>query len=91
MPAIVGDEVIAQPPEYPPSVESLRAKALAYIKECKPRDYRRMKRNGELEKYLDLAVEACQDYARRLIEQGMWEREAWNMAIRQEILESESD
>ena len=91
MPVLKDNQVEARAPQYPPSPASLRAQALVYLKECKPTEYRQMKKDGELEKHLGLMVEACQRYAMNLKEQGVEEWEAWNLAIRQEILESPSD
>ena len=76
---------------YPPTFEELRQKALVFFKENKPKSYRQMKRDNELDEVLDMRARACQRYAQGLMEQGMWEGEAWNLAIRQEILESETD
>lgn len=81
--------------EYPhfrmPDVEQLEAKALAYIKECKPKEYKAALKNGTLQHWLDLKVEACQATALSLIQSGMWAGETWNLAIHQEILDSNTD
>lgn len=83
---------IVQAREYPPSDESLRADALAFIKGNKRKLYRQLKQDPkELQEYLDLKVSACKRAAQNLIECGTWENEAWRLAIRQEILEVESD
>lgn len=82
---------IVQAPEYPLSEESLRKQALDYVKENRRKSYRQMKEDGELEEYLSLKVNACRRQAFNLIESGVWENEAWNMAIREKILETESD
>ena len=76
---------------YPPSAESLRAQALKFVKENQPEEYRHMKKDGELEAYLDLKVKACQEYAASLIASGLFVNQAWISAIRQEILESNTD
>ena len=74
-----------------PTQEALEAQALDYLKKCKPREYRELKKTGELQELCRLRADAARNYAESLIHQGMWEREAWPMAIRLEILESESD
>ncbi len=74
-----------------PTQEALEAQALDFSKKCKPKEYREMKKDGSLQEVCQLAARAAQSYAERLIKNGMWEREAWNMAIRQDILQSESD
>ena len=79
-------------PEWlPPTQDDLEAQALDFFKRCKPKEYREMKRDGSLQEVCQLVAEAAQRYAQNLTGSGMWEREAWNMAIRQEILQSESD
>jgi hypothetical protein len=75
----------------PPTQEELEEKALNYLKTCLPKDYRQMKKDGELEENIRLRVKAAKSYAESLIKGGMFEGEAWNLAIRQEILDSESD
>ena len=74
-----------------PTQEQLEAKALHYLKTCKPKEYRELKKNGELQQSLTRRAQAARDYARRLILSGEFENQAWNRAIRLEILESESD
>lgn len=74
-----------------PTQEVLVLKALNFYKECKPKEYREMKKDGSLQEVCQMKAKAAKRYAESLIHQGMWNREAWNMAVRQEILESESD
>ncbi len=74
-----------------PSQESLEAQALDFFKRCKPKEYREMKKDGSLREVCQLRARAAKRYAENLIQCGVWEREAWNMAVRQEILESETD
>lgn len=69
----------------------LEAKALKFIKENKPREYRKMKALRELSEYCQLKAERARKQAESLIADGIWDKEAWNLAIRQVILESESD
>lgn len=75
------------PPYQPPDDEELRQKALTFLKDVKPQEYRQLLRDGELQEMLRLKVQACKGYAKAL----GGGPEAWNMAIRQELLESESD
>jgi hypothetical protein len=74
-----------------PTQQELEAKALRYLKTCKPKELKELKRNGELEQSLQLRARAAKRYALNLMESGVWETEAWNRAIRLEILESDSD
>jgi hypothetical protein len=82
-------DVIA--PEYPPSEETLKAKALRFLRTCRAKEYRELSRSGDLPEAVSLKVKGAQDYAQSLMATGVWETEAWNRAIRSEILESESD
>lgn len=74
-----------------PSDSQLREQALKFFKENKPKAYREMKADGSLEEVLAMRVKAARDYAQTLQNTGTWAGEAWNRAIRLEILESESD
>lgn len=74
-----------------PAKEELERKALKFIRECKPREYKKMKELGEVEEYCRGKAEAAINYAESLIGGGMYPGQAWNMAIRSQILESESD
>ena len=50
-----------------------------------------MKADGSHKEVCQLKAKAAKDYAESFIYSGVWDREAWNRAIRLEILESESD
>jgi len=93
MPVIRGimNPIIVQPTEYPPSDESLRAQTVDFMKENQPKIYRQFLVAGDLQEYLDLKVNACKRAAQNLIKNGVFLNQAWNTAIRQEILEIESD
>jgi hypothetical protein len=78
-------------PHFPPTFEDLKAKALEFIKQCKPTEYQRLRNSGELLGYCELKANAASDYAAILIASGIFEKQAWHMAIRSQILESESD
>jgi hypothetical protein len=75
----------------PPTQEELGAKALYYVRTCKPKSYKEMKKDGTLDHYCQLAAIAATNYANSLIDTGESEEQAWNRAIRLEILESETD
>ena len=74
-----------------PSDEDLREQALTFLKTCKKKEYRQLRRDGELEEMLALKVRAAKSQAEGLQHSGVWAGEAWNRAIRSAILESESD
>ncbi len=76
---------------YPPSQEELEAKALYFVRTCKPKEYKRLKQSGELEEYCQLKAKAATSYKERITTENYTAPVAWNMAIRLEILESESD
>ena len=78
--------------EYqPPTQSELENKALNFVKTNKPRYYRDLKKTGKLKEYCRRRATKAMSYAKSLIVNGMSEGEAWNMAIRQEILELKSD
>ena len=90
-----GRKMSLKPPIRPeweaPTQEVLVLKALKFFKECRPKEYREMKKDGSLESECRLQAERAQRYAEALISGGEFDRVAWNMAIRLVILESESD
>lgn len=75
----------------PPSPFDLRVKAFEFLRDCKLDALDAMTKDHTLKAVLDARVKACQEYAASLIATGVWAGEAWNLAIRRELLESESD
>jgi hypothetical protein len=76
---------------YPPPQEELEAKALYFLRTNRPKVYKKLEQSGELEEYCQLKAQAAKRYAENLIQSGEWLNQAWNRAIRLEILESETD
>jgi hypothetical protein len=74
-----------------PSQEELEAKALYFVRTCKPKSYKQMKQLGEVEEYCKLKAKIARATAESLIATGEPDMIAWNRAIRSEILESETD
>ena len=74
-----------------PSDAALWNTALRFMRENRVTAYRAMKRDGELDEYLQDKVAAAKDYAANLILSGTWAGEAWNQAVRAILLESDSD
>ena len=74
-----------------PTDGELWLKATDFFRTCRPHAHRDMRRDGSFEEVILGRVAACKRYATNLIDGGMWEGEAWNRAIRKELLESESD
>jgi hypothetical protein len=69
----------------------LITKAEKFFRENKHSEYLKMKLSGTLNKTCEARANAARDYARRLMALGINPSDAWNQAIRQEILESETD
>jgi len=79
-------------PYRPPLEDELISKALEFMKECYPKKkYRELVKSKELYPLAKLKAGACKDYAENLIKMGEFPNQAWNWAIRQEILETEPD
>jgi hypothetical protein len=74
-----------------PTNAELEAKALRFVRQCRQKLYRELRQSGELKEYCRQKAKAARRYAENLIKSGEWEGNAWNRAIRLEILESESD
>lgn len=83
--------VNTEEPLYPHGLESLAAQAETFFKECKPKAYRQMKKDGSLLEVCQLRAKAATNFANDMILQGMMPNRAWDIAIRSVILESESD
>ena len=75
----------------PPSDEELRKEALDFYRTCHPKEYRELRKSGELEEVLTLKVEACKRHAAALIKNGVFENQAWFWAVKEIILEREAD
>jgi len=76
--------------EYPPSHGDLVDKALTYLKENRKKEYKSMTPAQRTE-YAESAAKRAERYANTLQKMGIWESEAWNTAIRQEILSNAGD
>ncbi len=74
---------------YSPTTKELETKVVQYLKDT--RQYTAMKRDGDLNKYVTVVVEATQWSASCAIAEGELESAAWFAAIRQHILEREAD
>ena len=75
---------------YPPTHGDLTDKALTYLKENRRKEYRTMTAEQRTE-YAESAAKRAERYANTLQKMGIWESEAWNTAIRQEILGNAGD
>ena len=75
---------------YPPSHDDLVQKALNYLKEIHHQDYNGMSTQRR-DKYAKEAANRAEGCAETVIAQGKPGSEAWNTAIRQEIVGTEND
>ena len=72
--------------------DDLMDKRLKFLRENRPKEYRRLKQAGTLDAHLEAAAAACVREAERLIATGAtFESQAWQWAIRSKLLESEPD
>ena len=71
------------------SDREIRQEALDYVKYNKPKEYREMKKNGELEEYLNHKVEVVKHEVETNMQMGISPIEAWHTAVRQVLLERE--
>ena len=69
-----------------PTDDELMAKHGTYLRENHNRDWRRAVRDRTLRARLEKAAAAARQCAQDLIRSGVWEREAWDRAERQELL-----
>ena len=71
--------------------EELREKRLHYLRTCKPKMLRELRRNGELDAHLEKKARRCRERAQDLIDTGTYEGQAWSWAVREVLLETEAD
>jgi hypothetical protein len=62
-----------------------------YLVNNKPRLYKRKKRCGEFQSYLEFTMREVTKTAKNLISRGMFETAAWEYAIYQEISRTENN
>ena len=63
-----------------------------FLRGNRPEEFRRLKREGQLEAHLQEHADACRSRAASLVEQGeTFEAQAWQWAIRIVLLESLPD
>ena len=67
---------------YPPNEKTLRKNVIEYLKNCQPNYYRYLKKSSGLEDHVKNTMDRTKDYANELINTGMVQSEAWQMAIR---------
>jgi hypothetical protein len=74
-----------------PTQSELENKALTFVRTNKPKYFNDLKKTGKLKEYCQRRATKAMSYAKTLIVNGTPEAEAWNTAIRHEILESKSN
>jgi len=82
--------MMVNPMNYPPTHGDLINEALNYLKEKHPQDYDGMS-SQKRDKYAEEAANRAEGCAKMLIAQGKSVSEAWNTAIKKEILGMDSD
>ncbi len=82
---------MVNPTSFPSNQAALQEKIVNYLKDNKPALYKQKQKSGLLQSYLEMLLRETAKSAQNLIGRGMLENEAWNRAIRQEILRIESD
>ena len=71
-----------------PTFQNLRDKARAHLRLMKPKAYKQAIKDGTLEEWIDDKAWLAQNLAENLHHCGATLEEAWNRAIREEILDS---
>ena len=72
--------------------DDLMERRLKFLRENRPKEYRRLMKAGLLDAHPQAAADACVKEAERLIEMGTtFEAQVWQWAIRTELLESLQD
>jgi hypothetical protein len=74
--------------EHDPRI--LEAKARDFLHNIRPDQYKQMSK-ADINEYCEIKAKSAIQYAKNLMTCGVSEPEAWNLAIRSCILESESD
>lgn len=78
----------------PPPDEVLKLKREKFLKESRPALYLELKKSPggqQLRIHLNQKVKAVKDVAGALIQSGAFPPDAWDRAVRQELLESDLD
>ena len=74
------------------SDDDLMDKRLDYLREITPAEYRRLKKDGELDEHLQYKAARCRKEVARMQEkEGVSEVQAWQWAIREVLLDTPRD
>ena len=74
------------------SDEHLKELREDFLRESRPKEYRRLKKAGELEAHLQREAERCRRRAQELVDTHItFLQQAWQWAIREVLLETEWD
>ena len=73
--------------------ERLKEIRLKFLRENRRAEYRRLRREGEIETHLDFRANHCAKRAAEILQSGATsiEAQAWSWAIREVLLETEWD
>ena len=78
-------------PEYTKSDDELKWFGRDDLRRCEPKTYRELRRDGELEEYLQMLSNSAPSLAETLISQGTFPQQAWHWPVRERILHVERD
>ena len=74
------------------SDDDLKRLRCNFLRDCRPKEYRRLKKAGELDEHLQKMADLCSRRAVRLVENGTtFEEQAWHWAVREVLLETKWD
>ena len=71
--------------------DQLKEMRLRYLKDCKPQELRRLRKERSLDESLQRRADRCRARANDLVQSGTFEGQAWQWAIREVLLEQEAD
>ena len=78
-------------PEDTESDDELKWFARDYLRRCQSKEYRRLRREGLLENYLQERADSARRFAETLMRQGTFAPQAWHWAIRARMLNVDMD
>ena len=71
--------------------DDLEDKRLTFLRDCKPQELRRLRKEKTLDEHLARKAKRCRSRAESLVKSGVFEGQAWQWAIREVLLETEAD
>ena len=71
--------------------DDLQEKRLKFLKDCKPEELRRLRKEGKPDQHLERRATQCRRRAAEIEQDGVHTARAWSVAIREVLLETEAD